>query len=282
MARKALGRGLDALIPDQTKAALEGEVRFLTLDRIRPNPFQPRQKPEEDLAELVASIKEKGLLQPVVVRRRRDGYELVVGERRLRAAKLAGLKNLPAVIRDASESEMLELALIENLQRHDLNPLDSALGFRRLCTEFGMTHDAIAQKVGMARSAITNALRLLSLPPKVKNHLLNGSVSPGHARALLALPSTNLMEQACERIVREGLSVRAVERLGQKRSKAAKVPARDSELASWEDRLREVLGTKVRIRRSGSRGVVEIEFYSDVDLNRIFSVLAKKGRDAQA
>lgn len=279
MVKKVLGRGLDALIPDEAKAVLEGEVRFLTVDRIRPNPFQPRQKPEEDLTELVASIKEKGLLQPVVVRRRRDGYELVAGERRLRAAKLAGLKTLPAVIRDASESEMLELALVENIQRQDINPLEAALAFRRLCNEFGMTHDSIAQKVGMARSAITNALRLLSLPQKVKNYLMDGKISSGHARALLALPSSKSMEEACERIVREGLSVRAVERIGQKRSKGTRPPGRDRELVAWEERLGECFGTKVKIRRKGSLGVIEIEFYSDADLNRIFSVVTKKDRD---
>jgi ParB family chromosome partitioning protein len=280
MVRKALGRGLDALIPDEAKAVLEGEVRFLALDRIRPNPFQPRQKPEENLSELVASIKEKGLLQPVVVRRRRDGYELVAGERRLRAAKLAGLKNLPAVIRDASESEMLELALVENIQRQDINPLEAALAFRRLCSEFGMTHDSIAQKVGMARSAITNSLRLLSLPQKVKGYLMEGKISSGHARALLSLPSSKLMEEVCERIVREGLSVRAIERLGQKRSKTTRSATRDSELVAWEERLGEILGTKVKIRRKGAVGVVLVEFYSDADLNRILSVITKKGRDA--
>ncbi len=279
MVKKVLGRGLDALIPDEAKAVLEGEVRFLTVDRIRPNPFQPRQKPEEDLTELVASIKEKGLLQPVMVRRRRDGYELVAGERRLRAAKLAGLKTLPAVIRDASESEMLELALVENIQRQDINPLEAALAFRRLCNEFGMTHDSIAQKVGMARSAITNALRLLSLPQKAKNYLMDGKISSGHARALLALPSSKLMEEACERIVREGLSVRAVERIGQKRSKGTRPAGRDRELVAWEERLGEFFGTKVKIRRKGSLGVIEIEFYSDADLSRIFSAVTKKARD---
>lgn len=280
MAKKVLGRGLDALIPEEAKVALEGEVRFLPLDRIRPNPFQPRQKPEEDLTELVASIKEKGLLQPVVVRRRRDGYELVAGERRLRAAKLAGLKTLPAVIRDASESEMLELALVENIQRQDINPLEAALAFRRLCNEFNMTHDSIAQKVGVTRSTITNALRLLSLPQKVKNYLLEGKITGGHARALLALPSSRLMEEVCERTVKEGLSVRAVERLGQKRSKGRRPAPRGQEFVGWEDRLAELLGTKVKIRRKGAFGVIEIEFYSDADLARIFSVITKKGGDA--
>lgn len=262
--RQALGKGLHALIPEEVKALFAGELRMIPVDRIRPNPYQPRTNPAEDLSDLVQSIREQGILQPLVVRRR-NGYELVVGGRRLEAARRAGLKEVPAVVRDVSESELLEMALVENLQRSDLNPIEEALAYRRLSQEFGMTHEAIAQRVGKARSVITNALRLLSLPPKVREYLAQGRITAGHARALLSLSNPREMERVCEQVVAKGLSVRQVESTARPRS----APKPDPQLIALEEELTGLLGTRVRIRRRGSSGRVEIEFYSDEDLNRI-------------
>jgi ParB family chromosome partitioning protein len=273
MDRRALGKGLQALIPEEVQALFTGELRMIPVDQVRPNPYQPRTNPTEDLSELVASIREQGVLQPLVVRRH-NGYELVVGGRRLEAARQAGLKEVPAVVREVSESELLELALVENLQRADLNPIEEALAYRRLSQEFGMTHETIAQRVGKARSVITNALRLLSLPSKIRDYIVEGKITSGHARALLALSSQRDMERLCERIVAEGLSVREVERAARCRSAKERLPL-ESQFAGIEDELTEILGTRVRVRSKGSGGRIEIEFYSAEDLDRIIARLRR-------
>jgi len=271
--RKALGKGIRAIIPEETQAAMAAEARPIRLDEIRPNPFQPRTKAEENLDELVASIKTHGVLQPIMVRRRREGYEVVMGERRLRASKLAGLEQVPAVIRTVDELEMLEFALIENLQRQNLNPIDEAMGYKRLNEEFSQTHETIAEKVGKDRSTVTNALRLLALPFKVRDALAAGQITAGHARALLMSESRRVQVEVCERIVKEGLSVRQVEKLcGQPKSNepVKPKPEKDIHLREVEEGLTEYLGTRVVINpgKAGA-GEIVVRYFSDEDLDRV-------------
>ena len=276
MSRQALGKGIRAIIPEETRSALAAEARPIGLDEIRPNPFQPRQAVEENLSELVASIKEKGVLQPVVVRRRRDGYELVMGERRVRAAKQAGLTAIPAVVRDADDRDMLELALIENVQRQDLNPIDEAMAYHRLVNEFKLKHEEVADRVGRSRAAVSNALRLLELPEEVRAELAAGRISSGHARALLVVPGRAERIELCMRIVSEGLSVRQIEAIGAtKRPKRPRPAAgKDVFLQDLEDRLQERLGTRVRISLAGKqRGVIAIHFHSSEDLERVVRLI---------
>jgi ParB family chromosome partitioning protein len=279
MSRKALGKGIRAIIPEETQESLASEARPIALDEIRPNPFQPRAHAEESLDEMVQSVKEKGVLQPVLVRRRRDGYELVTGERRWRAARAAGLATIPAVVRSIEDGEMLELALIENLQRRNLNPVEEALGYKRMADEFKYTHDDIAKRVGKDRSTVTNALRLLNLPFKVRDALAAGQISAGHARALLSLESRRLQVDLCERIARQDLSVRAVERLCQPRARGRRTPQeKDPHIHALEEALQEFLGTKVRISEpKDGRGQVVIDYYSPEDLGRLVRKLRGEG-----
>ncbi len=286
MNRKALGKGIRAIIPEKTQEAMTTEFRPIPVAEIRPNPYQPRGFQEEDtktadFLELVASIKEKGVLQPVVVRRRRDGYELILGERRWRAAKTAGLTAIPAIVRAADEREMLEMALVENLMRQDLNPIEEALGYKNLVEQFGLTHEEIARRMGRDRSTITNALRLLTLPFKVRDALAAKRITPGHARALLTLSSRREQVEICERIIAQGLSVRATERLcGEKRVKKALEPKeKDVHIQELEQSLQELLGTKVVItmpKRTGTTpGKIVIDFFSIEDLNRLVKLIKK-------
>jgi len=271
--RKALGKGIRAIIPEETQAAMAAEARPIRIDEIRPNPFQPRTKAEENLEELVASIKAHGVLQPIMVRRRRDGYEVVMGERRLRASKLAGLEQVPAVIRTVDELEMLEFALIENLQRQNLNPIDEAMGYKRLNDEFNQTHEVIAERVGKDRSTVSNALRLLSLPFKVRDALAAGQITAGHARALLMSESRRVQVEVCERIAKEGLSVRQVEKLcGQPKTKEPQKPKpeKDIHLSEVEEGLTGYLGTRVVINpgKAGA-GEIVVRYFSAEDLERV-------------
>lgn len=270
MTRKALGKGLTAIIPQETQDALAAEARPIQLAEIRPNPFQPRQTADEGLDELVASIKESGVLQPVMVRRRRDGYELVMGERRFRAAQRAGLAQIPAVVRAVDDRQMLELALVENVQRRDLNPVDEATAYKRLHDEFQLTHEEIAVKVAKDRSTVTNTLRLLELPFKVREALAAGQLTAGHARALLSACNRRMQVEICERIVREGLSVRAVERLCQGPKPRRIATEQDVQVRALEESLQEYLGTRVRIGalRNGV-GHVAIEYHSEDDLSQL-------------
>lgn len=287
--KKVLGKGISALIPQTSeKPSVEpNEVNYLPINEILPNPYQPRENPEEDLTDLITSIKEKGILQPIIVRTRRQvssdqiTYELVVGERRLRAARAAGLTEIPAIVKEISETEMLEWALIENIQRADLNPIEEAHGYKRLVEDFGMTHEMIAEKVGKDRSTITNALRLLTLPESVQNYLRQGKITTGHARALLAIPERNKQELLCERIVSEGLSVRQLEEIcypqKKSRTKRAKtihpVAEKDIYIIDLEEKLQEYLRTRVRINKTLQKGTVVIEFYSDDDLTRLVKLI---------
>ncbi len=283
--RRALGKGIRAIIPEKTQELLASESRPIPVDEIRPNPYQPRVTKEEDndprFQELVASVKEKGVLQPVVVRRRRDGYELVMGERRWRAARAAGLTTIPAIVRTVDDREMLEMALIENVQRTDLNPIDEALAYKNLTEQFGLTHEEIAHRVGKDRSTITNALRLLSLPFKVREALAQGLISSGHARALLTISSRRDQVELCERVIQEGLSVRTLERLCGERRGGTPTSARkekDPHLQELEERLQELLGTKVCITPPAGEkrpGKIVVEFFSLDDLDRIYRLIRK-------
>lgn len=274
MNRRALGKGLSAIIPEEIRVVAATEAREIPIAAIHPSPFQPRINPQENLDDLVASIREHGVIQPVVVRRRPDGFELVVGERRLRAAQLAGLEKIPAVIRDVSQTKMLELALIENIQRSDLNPIEVALGYKRLADEFHLTHEEIAARVGKSRSAITNALRLLQLPQKVRTALSTGQISEGHARLLLTITDRTAQEELCSRIIQEGLSVRAVEQLtNRKRRPGLKSLSREPNLSALEEELGQHLGTRVRIRQHGSHGEIIISFADSSERERITTLL---------
>lgn len=273
--RRGLGRGLDALIPTDADDRT-GDIAHLDVKSIERNPRQPRRSfAEQDLEELADSIREHGVLQPLIVARvqDREGLVLIAGERRLEAAKLAGLATVPAVVREATEEQFLVLALIENLQRQDLNPIEAAEGYQQLVQDFELSHAAIAERVGKSRSAVSNALRLLNLPPAVQESVQEGTISEGHARALLGLPSAEAQEAALQTIVDRDLTVRQTEalvrRLSGKRKERTKEPARSPEEKALEDQLRETLGTKVRLRRGKGGGSLTLHFYSDEELNAL-------------
>lgn len=268
-----LGRGLDALIapPDGS-----GDARQIPLDRIVPNPHQPRARFEgQDQDVLAASISAHGVLQPVVVRGLANGdYQLIAGERRVRAARQAGLTQVPAVIRDPSEEQMIELALIENLQRTDLNPLEEAMGFRVLIERFGLAHDAVAGRIGRSRASVSNALRLLDLAAETQEALLEGKISEGHARALAGLTVTELQVAALQIVLERHLSVRQTEELVRRRRRRGRgdeTVAVRGDLQELESHLREILATRVAITRTRRGGRISIDFASDEELTRLFA-----------
>jgi ParB family chromosome partitioning protein len=283
-----LGRGLGALIPGNLNA-LDGEaarhgVQELTLAQIRPNPYQPRTvfRPEE-LKELADSMKEQGVLQPVLVVKAKDGhYELISGERRLRAAQSLGWRSIPAIVKpSATPREMAEWAIIENVQRDDLNPLEEARAYKRLLDEFKMTQEEVAQKVGRERSTVANSLRLLKLPVEVQGLLEKGELQMGHARALLALAGAEAQKTLGLKAAREGWSVRAVEKAGQERADelggARRKAARrggNVELAAIEEKMRRKLGTKVKLVPAGKGGKIEIAYFSAEELERLIDLLS--------
>ena len=276
MHRKALGRGLEALIPPPT-AVLDGAppgVRELGIADIAPNPFQPRSRfDDEAIQELAASIKATGILQPILVRRTDGGdYQLVAGERRLRAARLAGLERIPAVVREVGEREMTELALIENIQREDLNPMDEANAYHALVEKVGFTHDQISERVGKQRASITNSIRLLTLPPEVREMVSRGTLTAGHARALLALPSPGDQLAGARYVHAKGFSVRRTEafvRRRMRRQHSRPRTARPAWVIEWETKLQQKFGTRVTISAGRGNGKVEFEFYGQPDLERL-------------
>lgn len=275
--RRGLGRGLGALLGRE--AYDEGLIRDLPINEVRPSRLQPRsQVSPEDVAELAASIGDRGVLQPIVVRPIEDGYELVAGERRWRAALVAGLQVVPAVVRHLSDQESLEVALLENLQREDLRPLEKARAYRRLHDEFGITQEQIAARLRKSQAAIANTLRLLQLPDAVQESLDRSRITEGHARALLALPDPQAMRDACREVERRSLSVRETERLVRRWSISRGILGRprhvaDPNVAAVEAELSTGLQTKVSIRTGRRRGQVVIEFYSPADLDRLVSLL---------
>ena len=277
---QGLGRGLAALIPQRS------EIRATTTDipiaSIRPNPDQPRRRfSDAEMATLTASVREHGVLQPVLVTETLDGYQLIAGERRVRAALAAGLDRIPAVIRHLDDRERLELALIENLQREDLDPIESAHGFRRLIDDFGLTHESIAERVGRARSTVANTLRLLDLAPVVQAAIADGSITEGHGRALGGL-STEHQEHVLGAVIEQELSVRQTEELVRRLrepkaspngEQPAEARAGDPDLERIEEDLRRSLGTKVSLARSRRGGRIVIEYYSDEELGRLYDRL---------
>lgn len=277
MTRKALGKGLGALIP--TDEALPGEdpvqedLRQLPVEMIRANPWQPRSEvAEEALKELVASIRQNGVLQPVVVRRSGQGYELVAGERRYVACKLAGLDTVPVVIKEVSDQQMVELALVENLQREDLNPIDEAKAYKRLQDEFALTQEEIAERVGKDRASVANQIRLLQLPSEIQGYVSRGTLSAGHGRALLAIEDPAKQLEFGHLVASRGLSVRETEKLTRRKVRARRQKASralSAELAALEENVREHLATRVSIKPSGKGGTIEIQYYSGEDLERI-------------
>lgn len=279
--RPALGKGLGALLPDIEK---EDRKNFLYcgIEEIAPSRYQPRKGfNEKKLAELTDSIKEKGIIEPLIVRKTDGGYELIVGERRWRAAQSAGIKEVPVIVRDVTTSEALELALVENLQREDLNPLEEAEAYKRLMEEFTYTQEELAKRIGKDRTTVANAVRLLKLPQEIKASLADETISSGHARAFLGLNSPEEQKMACSRVIQRGLSVRETERLI-KRLNARRstrdmgdMPAseEDIQLGYLEETLRKFLGTQVRIPKRGRKGKIEIEFYSREDLERIIEII---------
>lgn len=283
MARKSgLGKGLDALIPGGQNNVSDGSPLFLPVDSILPNPSQPRQEiVEESLTELAASIREHGILQPIIVTRdaTSNNYILIAGERRLRAARLVGLDSVPTYVREASNQQRLELALIENLQRTDLAPLDTAEAYRQLADEFGLSHEEIAVRVGKNRATITNTLRLLHLPDSVRIALVEGKISEGHARALLGLTTPQAQNAVLQNVLANDLSVRQTESLVRRYSGERPQPVQRKEPApeirEIEERLRDSLGTRVTLRHGKKGGTLVIHYYSDEELEGLISHILK-------
>lgn len=282
MRKRALGRGLDALIPTREKEVFQEGYRMIAVGAIKPNPFQPRTEiNESELTDLVASIKEKGIIEPVVVKRSGEGFVLAAGERRLSAARLAGLKEVPAIIRDMTDQDLLETALIENLQRRDLNPIEEALAYERLSKKFNLTHDRIAALVGKDRSTVTNALRLLTLPRRVVEYLRRGRLNAGHARALLALTDEMQMIQVADRVVQEDLSVRQTEALVKRQGRRPRLTlakSKEPNIVMLEEELSKLLRTRVTIDWKKNRGSIQIHCVSVNDFNRIYENLKKLQR----
>ncbi|MEW6046280.1 MAG: ParB/RepB/Spo0J family partition protein [Bacillota bacterium] len=305
MSRQALGRGLRALIPEggPEPGSREG-VMEVAVDRVSPNPYQPRRQfSEENLQELADSIKAHGVLEPIVVRpldvEGPGRYQLVIGERRWRAARLAGLATIPALVRRVGDREMVQMALVENLQREDLNPMEEAEAFRRLIEEFGLSQEELARAVGRKRPTVANTLRLLELEPEIQEFLRSGALSEGHGKALLAAPAGPVRVELARRVVAEALSVRGTEELarelGAERGgaagpgeQAAERPSRRARVPGsgrWsevEAALERALGTRVVIREGRRKGRIEIEFYGEEDLVRLVELLGQLDREAMA
>jgi ParB family chromosome partitioning protein len=284
MTRKALGRGLNALL--QTVESTTTGLEQVRLDRIDPSPFQPRRDfPEDALAELANSIRASGVVQPILLRRSApagDRYQLVVGERRWRASRLAGLETVPAIIRELSDQDALELALTENLLRQDLNPLEVARAYQALQKKYSLSHEQVAERLGINRSSVTNTLRLLRLPPTVQEMLSKDEITYGHARALLGLDSESAQVQLASRIAKQGLSVRQVENWVASRGIKPAAPKATSEApvdpnvraAALE--LERTLGTRVKILGDGRRGKIEISYFSAQELTRIYDLMVRQ------
>lgn len=277
MKKVTLGRGLDALIP--TEKERYGYL-LANIGEIRPNAFQPRKDfDEESIEELAQSIKENGIIQPLVVRKSEGNYEIIAGERRWRAAQRVGLTKVPVIIKDVSDRQALELALVENLQREDLNPIEEAAAYEQLIEDFGLTHEEISTRIGKERSTITNQLRLLKLPDEIKEAIIAGEITAGHARAILGLSSLAKAREILEAIRNEKLSVRKTEKLVQKLSgqkeKTAKLGSGDAHMNHIADELKKTLGTHVKIVDKKGKGKIVIEYYSKMELERLIEILTK-------
>jgi len=281
--KRALGRGLDSLIPEPEPESSASSTYFLCdIERIRPNPYQPRRRfAEEELAELSRSIEEQGIIQPLLVRERDNTFELIAGERRLRASKMAGLQQIPVIVKTADDSELLALSIIENIQRENLNPMEEAEAYHRLIEEFRLTQDQAATRVGKSRSSIANILRLRQLPAQIKASLVDGRLSMGHARAIVGIGDASLQLSVWRKVVKRSLSVRQTEALVKQLSSEKRKPHKaDSttesrHLSDIADELSRVFGTKIDIKKRGAKGRIQIEFYSNDDLDRLIDMLRK-------
>lgn len=306
MPKPVLGRGLSALLGDSGPPSTPAEstpapvpanpepqpeweqVERVAIERVRPCPFQPRKDfPEESIEELAESIKQQGIIQPLVVRRQGDIFELIAGERRWRAAQSAGLFEVPIIVREADDRTVLELAMIENLQRENLNPIEEALGYTELVQQFDMTQEMVAEKVGKSRASVANALRLLKLAPEIQNHLRNNRLSVGHAKVILGVNEHEQQVLVCERVLRDSLTVRQAEKLIRELTNASNTTknedtgeeggtstyVRDANIIDLEGKLQERFASKVLLRYRKGKGAVEVRFFNDEDLERILQIL---------
>ena len=296
--KKGLGKGIDSLIPmgseienitkpvkkakNEPKTNENGVIE-LKVNQIEPNREQPRKNFDEDaLQELADSIKKHGIIQPLVVQKKGEYYEIIAGERRWRAAKIAGLKHIPVVIKDYSEQEMVEIALIENIQRQDLNPIEEAMAFKQLMQEYDLKQDELAERVSKSRTAVTNSMRLLKLPQKIMEMVINNELSSGHARTLLSIEDEDLQIKVAELVILKQMSVRETENYVKKlqnnknKSKDTKNTDNDFVYRDIENRIKEIVGTKVKVNhKNNGKGKIEIEFYSDDELERIYDLFLK-------
>lgn len=292
--KKGLGKGLDALFSSseintqeieviKTDENIEKGISYININDIKPNKDQPRKTfDEEKIGELAESIKEHGLIQPVILRKSGKGYEIVAGERRWRACRKAGLKEIPCIIKELTDEQNMLIAIIENMQREDLNPIEEAEGISQMVTVYGMTQEEISKSVGKSRPYITNVLRLLKLPEEIRDMVSNGLLTAGHARALAGLTDKNKQIAYAEKIAKEGLSVRETEKLIKKESTSAKRPAKrkqekNADIKRVEEDLKTALGTKVNLAQSGKKGKIEIEYYSREELERLIELLKTLG-----
>jgi len=281
MSKRGLGKGLEALIP-KVEQKEKGLVVEMDIESLTPNLFQPRKSfDKEKMEELKGSIKKHGIIQPVVVRKMANGFEVVAGERRLKAAKEIGLKKIPAIIRSINNEKSLEIALVENIQREDLNPVEQANAFKRLIDEFKLTQQELAEATGKSRALVTNTIRLLKLNPEIQKNIAEGKISFGHAKLLLSIEDEEMQSAVCERIIATDLSVRDTERLiknvGRVQKKKFQVKNITIEhFPEIEGRLRDALGTKISILYDGKKGKINIEFYNKEDLRRIADLLLKE------
>ncbi|GEN89712.1 ParB/RepB/Spo0J family partition protein [Oceanobacillus sojae] len=277
--QRGLGKGINALFPEAEKDNKDN-IQEIELSKCRPNPYQPRKSFQADsIEELKDSIKEYGVIQPIIVRKSLKGYEIVVGERRYRAAKEAGLKTIPAIIRELTDERMMEIALLENLQRENLTPIEEAQAYANLVEKLNITQHVLSERLGKSRSHIANMIRLLSLPEEVIAYINNGELSMGHGRALLGLKNPEAIVVLADKIRKEKLNVRQVEKLiiemNEKQVKKQKKSKKDIFIQERETVLRDALGTAVHIHKGKKKGKIEIEFYNDDDLNRILEYLEK-------
>ena len=300
--RKGLGKGLDSLIPENKSAKASGseskkteetaEIKsgeqMMRINMVEPNRDQPRRNFEEDaLLELADSIKQYGVLQPLIVRKRNDYYEIIAGESRWRAAKMAGVKEVPVIIKEYNEQEILEIALIENIQRENLNPIEEAMAFKKLLEEFNLKQDEVAERVSKSRTAVTNSMRLLKLDQRVQQMIIDDMISTGHARALLAIDDPEQQYVLANKIFDEKLSVRETEKLikeikNPKKQKEKKIIENAFIYQDIEDKMKQVLGTKVHVASKGKgKGKIEIEYYSDKELERMFDMIMSIGKGEQ-
>ena len=273
----ALGKGLGALIPDDINEGNEGKL-MISLNKIKSNIDQPRKSfDNEKIAELAESIKNHGIIQPLILKENGGGYIIVAGERRWRAAKMVGLKEVPAIVIDLTEKQVLEISLIENIQRQDLNPIEEALAYKKLLSDFNLTQEELSKRIGKSRTAITNTIRLINLDSRVQQYVIDGIISEGHGRALLSLEDGELQYIYSQKVIDEKLSVRELEKLIRNASLKSEKSEKNEELNPYykdvRDRLQNYFGTKVNLSSKKNRGKIEIEYYSEEDLERILDII---------